>query len=225
MTTEKIKKLPKRELDNFVDNVHGLIANLHGRAASHVPNDIDEMALCEAMVPGEDVPFVRRSAELFGYMRGHYYGNSAVTIVDFPYTNYKLNMNFERNATWFLPGYLQGKSISHSLLNEGFVPLLTPMVEELDTLRKSYVATHEGWSYLRSLCGVDVARAFYLWPVLGTLAREHKLDLAKLPKPRGVPAVTPEVRALLDEGTTFINTVMLMPDFNPVKPGIKITLS
>lgn len=213
------KKLGKRMIERVITGVPDKLNTLHVRAWSHVPTDsVSEAALCEAMVPGEDLPVVRRSTELFGYMRNYYYGNTHTTIIDFPDAHYPVRVALGRRSSWLMPAYLSGKEISYKQLPESFVPLLQPIVAALDPLQQAYQTALEGWRMLRDLCNDDLSRMYYLWPVLATLYNTDGVDLGMLPKPRGVPGVSPDLRERLTEATAFINTVMMMPPVAQVSP-------
>jgi hypothetical protein len=209
----KTKHLPKRTIERVIANVPDWLGELHSRAQSHVPMDgVTEAALCEAMVSGEDLQMVRRSVELFGYMRNSYYGSMNTTIVGFPGTSFKLRIVVPRKCSWLLPAYLWSNDVSAASLPDAFVPLLQPVVEQLDPLRHSFLAARDGYHALRKLCNDDLSRMYFLWPVLGTLAKNRDADLSALPKPRAVPGVSPELRDKLNEGTAFINITMMMPE-------------
>lgn len=223
----KAKPLGKRRIDRITNNIDDQFHQLYQQAYSHVPMDISEAALCEAMVKGEDLPLIRRSAELFGYTRANnFYGGATHTVVnDFPGTDYKVRITLGRRATWLMPNYLAGKELSAAQLSPEFVTLLQPFVSTLNPLRQAMTTAMQGWAGLRRLCDDDLGRMYFLWPVLGTLAKRLEIDISSLPKPRGVPAVSPELREQLNEGTAFVNMISMMPPQEPISTErLSITL-
>lgn len=222
----KAKPLGKRKIDRIISGVGDELHYLYARARSHVPRPdaITEAALCEAMVKGDDLPFVRRSVELFGYTRSSYYGSAITTVTNFPGTEFKLRVELGKRASWILPGYMANKERACSELPEAFVPLLQPLVSTLDPLLKSYLKTCSGWTSLRDLCANDLSRMYFLWPTIGTLAKRMEVDLSALPKPRGVPGVSPELRDQLNEGTSFVNMIMMMPEHRST-PDEEVSIS
>lgn len=206
------KRLTKRVIDGTLNNVDTRLYQLYNRAMSHVSFEINDMQAFEALVRDEDKEVVRRSGELYGYMKKNYYGSSKVEVTHIPGCKHNLELSFNSSLSWMPPRYLKGNVVASSL-PDAFMPTFASYLEQAAPIRDMFVRAKSAWDRLSRLCDHDLSRIRYLWPAIEVLANlnDDNIDFSKLPKPRGVPSADPMLREDLAAATGFINMVMLMP--------------
>lgn len=215
--TKKKHSLTKSQIDYIRRNVPYKFAELYCRASSHIPCEVTSMQALHAFVREEDIPFVLRSKELYGHIG---FNPFIFVISDFPNTSGGVSVQF-RNIDWVPPKYLNDR-ISFRELSEEAVSIISHYVEQALPFYEMRNIAYHGWNGLCDLCGGNLHRMFYLWPTLQTLFSDF--DLSLLPRPIGVQSLTPDLRRKLETATTFINTVLLMPEERDADSPVTITL-
>lgn len=210
----KKPKLKKAQHDAILANMENRLQELYRRAASHIPFEVTDEQAMLAFVREDDLPYVRRSRELFGHFRDHYASPGGTLVLrNFPGSDAPVTVGFERSLSWMPPRYLTGDRLV-SDLPETAVALLEPYVSQANEFYRLLRTSLQGWKELCQLCDHQLNRMLYLWPALAVMAKEfERIDLSILPRPMGVPSLTPELREKLTMATTFVNMVMLMPEW------------
>lgn len=213
-------KLTKRKQDLVLGHTESALREMSGRFMAHIDFDITDAQLFEAVVHPDDYAVVRRSNDLYGYTRKSYYGSQSMRVAFVAGSPFVLEIDYKPRLSWLPPAYAMGdKNISD--MPPLFEQIFAPYMEQATPIMEEYKKARNAWNNLRSLCMDDLSRIYFLWPALNTLVR-HFIDKdinldTQLSKPRGAPAVSPELRTQLNDATTFINTALLLPAAAPVR--------
>lgn len=219
-------RLRKHEIEHVLGGGNSALQTLYYRARSHVPMDYTNDQLLEALVFSNDIPMVRRSLDVFGY------------IADSPYVDYprlrlsgvegvpeqfKVTLGFNTALGFMVPGYL-AKVTNVNDLPMPFLDTFGPAIEQLTELKRMHIAANTAWNKVENLCGGNLARMRRMWPAIDTIGKQLGIDLSLLPKPQGCPAADLELRELITTGTAFINSVLLMPPAKKVDRGYELDI-
>lgn len=218
------KRLRKHEIDNVLENGVSVLTGLYARARSHIDMAFTDDELIAALVPYNDIPMVRRSLEVFDYAKDSLYIDYPdLEVDDFPGVpdNLRVRFSFKTKLGFMVPGYL-ARVNSTTALPPSFDLTFAPVVAQLVELRQMQRAAVKAWFKTELLCGKNLARMKTVWPAIATIGQQLNIDLSSLPRPQGCPAADPELRELITIGTTFINSVLLMPPMQRSDRGYEL---
>ena len=215
-----IKKLTAKKQQHLIARSEAALRVLYDRFMMHIDFDITEAEMFEAVVHPDDYAIVLRSVDLFGYTRKSYYAAMSMRVAFVSGSPFVLEIDYKSRLSWLPPAYALGdKNIGD--MQPSFEPTFAPYMEQAVPIAAEYKKAVDAWANLRRLCADDLARIYFLWPVLRTLIN-HCVDAdfdpdTQLSKPRGAPAVSPALQAHLNDATTYINAAMLLPHEAPAR--------
>lgn len=224
-TKIKPARLRRREIDTVLTSLQPKLRAYYNRAVSHVDLSLPRETLMRALVRPHDIAFVENATDLYGYTLDYlYHSLSGMAVSDFPgVADSIVFFEFYSKLGWVPPGYLSGDH-SASDLPEAFVPTFSPIIEQLAEFHRMHTAAARGVNTLVSICEGRLQQMRLIWPAVEIIANECKVDLDKLPRANGVPALPPGLRSDLEQATLLINAAMMMPPEAKSDCGYDITL-
>ena len=212
---------PKKQSEIILCEAESIVWELYRRMRSHIQFEFTEQMAFDTLVRPEDADFVRHSEALYGHLRSNYYGSPSMEIVGRTYDPIVLAYN--RKTSWVPPRYLQGKQ-SAETISPAFFEAIQPWLEQIAPLREMYRTTQSAIFELRTLCSDEMSRIHPLWPAIEVLAKVRDRSIPKLPKAKGLPSPSPELREKLNIAQTFINSALMMPDAPMAEPVLRLSL-
>lgn len=212
---------PKKQAERILADTENTIYDLYRRMRSHIPFEFTEQMAFDTMIRPEDVEFIRRSDALYGHLRNTHYGSGQLEIVG--RTPDPIHLYFYRKTSFVPPRYLQGKQ-KFDAINPLFFETIQPWLEEIVPLRTMYRTTQSAIWELRRLCDDDMSRIQALWPAIEVIAKQRDRVIPKLPRPKGLPSPSPELRDKLNVAQTFVNSALMMPEEPTTEQALRLEL-
>lgn len=218
------KPSAKRMGDSVLDYAENQIYSLYHRMVGHIDFTFSDETALSTLIRPEDIEFIKRSNELYGYTRGSYFTPSALRISAPAYANDEIILSFTKTCAFVPPAYLTGKQAGEKL-DPAFFVAIKPWLDEIVPLRMMFQTTQRALDEIKRMTGNDYARIRALWPTIDVIAAQLERPVGKLPVPKGLPSPSPELREALTVATTFINSALMMPEVRvDAEPSIKIAL-